>query len=151
MAENCLTYLSPDTFTGLPLLDTINLKGNNLREIDPSVFRDGMDRLAHIILADNQLSSIPYLALSSLSMLKTLDLSYNKINRMYPTTESGTINIQLNVRMSLDLLSLEYNQITNLERGAFQYFSVLNKTYLDGNHLNHIEVLIPTLYAISLL
>lgn len=139
LADNSISHLSPDTFTGLPLLDTINLRGNNLKEIDASVFRDGMDRLSHIILSDNQLSSIPYLALSPLKKLKTLDLSYNRISRMFPTMESGNVTIQLDVRMSLDVLRLDYNQIHVLESMAFQYFNMLNETYLDGNPINLLE------------
>lgn len=140
LADNSITHIPPDTFTGLPALETLNLKGNNLRDIDPSIFREGMDRLAHIIFADNLLSSIPYLALSSLKMLKTLDLSYNRISRMSPTMESGNIKIQLDVRLSLDMLKLDYNQLIALEASDFQYFNVLNKTYLDGNPLRSIEV-----------
>ncbi|KAK4882835.1 hypothetical protein RN001_006154 [Aquatica leii] len=139
LAENSIAYLAPDTFTGLPHLDTINLKGNNLRDIDPSVFREGMDKLAHIILADNQLSSIPYLALSPLKVLRTLDLSYNRINRMFPTMESGAINIQIDVRMSLDFFDLSFNQLEVLESSSFQYFNTINKTHIDGNPLFLIE------------
>ncbi|KAF5276013.1 hypothetical protein FQA39_LY00809 [Lamprigera yunnana] len=135
LAENSIAFLAPDTFTGLPFLDTINLKGNNLRDIDPSVFRDGMDKLTHVILADNQLSSIPYLAMSPLRMLKTLDLSYNRIKRMFPTMESGALDIQIEVRLSLDQFDLSYNQLEILEPNSFQYFSTINKTYLDGNPL----------------
>lgn len=139
LAENSIAYLAPDTFTGLPYLDRINLRGNNLRDIDPSVFREGMNKLAHVDLADNLLSSIPYLALSPLTMLKTLDLSYNRITRMFPTMESGAINIQIDVRMSLDELNLAYNQLSVLESSSFQYFNTINETYLDGNPLSIIE------------
>lgn len=139
LAENSIAYLAPDAFTGLPYLDKIDLHGNNLRDIDPSVFREGMNKLAHVILADNLLSSIPYLALSPLTMLKTLDLSYNRITRMFPTMESGAINIQIDVRMSLDKLNLAYNQLSVLESSSFQYFNSINVTYLDGNPLSTIE------------
>lgn len=121
------------------MLDTIDLRGNNLREIDPSVFRDGMGRLAHLILADNQLSSIPYQALQPLRILKTLDLSYNRINKMSPVTDPG-VNINLNFQLNLDILRLEYNQLTVLESMAFMYFNVVNKTYLDGNPISDLEV-----------
>ncbi|ENN73887.1 hypothetical protein YQE_09515, partial [Dendroctonus ponderosae] len=51
------------------------------------IFRDGMGHLAHLLLGDNQLSAIPYQALQPLRTLKTLDLSYNHINKMSPVSE----------------------------------------------------------------
>jgi Leucine-rich repeat (LRR) protein len=140
MSDNSLTHLPTDSFSGLPMVETIDLEGNNLKEIDPSVFRDGMGKLANLILADNQLSSIPYQALSYLTALRTLDLSCNKINKMQPAMEVGVQNVNYNFQFNLDLLRLEYNQITALEAASFQYFNVLNKTYLDGNPLTIVEV-----------
>ncbi|KAJ8961557.1 hypothetical protein NQ318_014809 [Aromia moschata] len=138
LSENSITHIPIDSFSGLPMVDTIDLSGNNLREIDPSVFRDGMGKLAHLILRDNQLSAIPYQALQPLRTLKTLDLSYNRINKMSPSTDPG-ININLNFQLNLDTLRLDYNQLTVLEPVSFQYFDVVNKTYLDGNPLQILE------------
>ncbi|XP_066248274.1 chaoptin [Euwallacea similis] len=138
LAENSINQLPLDAFQGLPMLDTVDLRGNNLREIDPAVFRDGMGRLAHLILSDNQLSAVPYQALQPLKSLKTLDLSYNRINKLAPSSEPG-VNINLNFQLNLDLLKLDYNQLTILEAASFNNFNVLNKTYLDGNPLAAIE------------
>jgi hypothetical protein len=44
MSDNSLTHLPTDSFSGLPMVETIDLEGNNLKEIDPSVFRDGMGK-----------------------------------------------------------------------------------------------------------
>lgn len=121
------------------MVETIDLRGNNLREIDPSVFRDGMKRLAHLLLSDNQLSAIPYQALQPLMTLKTLDLSYNRINKMEPVTDTGAI-LTLNFQLNLDVFRLDYNLLTTLQPASFQYFNVVNKTYLDGNPLSSIEV-----------
>lgn len=140
LADNSITVLPSESFTGLPYLETIDLRGNDLREIDPSIFRDGMGKLQHLILADNQLSVIPYQALQPLRVLKTLDLSYNRINKMAPPTEPG-VTISLNFQLNLDTLRLEYNQLKFLESVSFQYFNVLNHTYLDGNPLSRIEVI----------
>lgn len=139
LADNSITHIPSDSFSGLPYLDTIDLRGNHLRDIDSTVFRDGMGKLAHLILADNQLSVVPYQALQPLRILKTLDLSYNRINKMSPANEPG-VNINLNFQLNLDVLRLDYNQLTILEPVSFQYFNILNKTYLDGNPLTSIEV-----------
>lgn len=45
------------------------------------------------------------------------------------------------LQMSLDILRLDYNQISMLVPGAFQHFRKINKTYLDGNPLTVIQVL----------
>ncbi|CAG9859084.1 unnamed protein product [Phyllotreta striolata] len=134
LANNQISHLPVDACSGLPNLETIDLSGNNLREIDPSVFRDGMGKLAHLIFADNQLSTIPYQALQPLRVLKTLDLSYNRINKMEPGA-----NINVNYQLNLDTFKLEFNRLTVLEPVAFQYFNVLNKTYLDGNPITTME------------
>ncbi|XP_017770923.1 PREDICTED: chaoptin isoform X2 [Nicrophorus vespilloides] len=137
LSDNCINHLPTDAFSGLPILDTIDLRGNHLRRIDPSVFRDGMGKLANLILADNQLSAIPYQALQPLKMLKTLDISYNCINKIQPELTSETQNF--NYMMNLNTLRLDYNDITIIQSGAFQYFDVLNKTYLNGNPLDTVE------------
>lgn len=139
LADNSITHLTADAFMGLPHLVTINLKGNNLRQIDPNVFRDGMDKLANLILADNQLSSIPYQALAPLKALRTVDLSYNLIKQVQPETEMSGLEL-LSEKLHLDILMLDYNQIKNLVSGSFQNFAVVNKTYLDGNQLSSIKV-----------
>ncbi|XP_060524010.1 chaoptin isoform X2 [Cylas formicarius] len=138
LAENSITHIPIDAFAGLPLLETIDLRGNNLRELDPSVFRDGMGKLAYLLLGNNQLSAIPYQALQPLRTLKTLDLSHNRVNKMSPATEPG-IKINLNFQLNLDVLRIDYNQLKILEPLSFQYFNVLNKTYLDGNPISVIE------------
>lgn len=60
-----------------------------------------MGKLSHLLLGDNQLSAIPYQALQPLRTLKTLDLSYNKINKMTPSSEPGTkVNLNFQVGSS---------------------------------------------------
>lgn len=137
LADNSLIHLPPDAFAGLPHLDTLDLTGNHLREIDPSVFREGMGRLAHLILADNELTKIPYQALASLSALRNLDLSYNQIEQVEPMDVSQALNF----KMQLNVLKLDYNEIRILIPAAFQNFDVVNITYLDGNILTAVQVL----------
>lgn len=148
LAENSITHIPIDSFSGLPMLDTIDLRGNNLREIDPNIFRDGMGRLAHLILADNQLTSIPYQALQPLRVLKTLDLSYNQINRMEPPSGPG-IQINFNFQLNLNIFRMDYNQLAVLEPVSFQYFNIVNKTYLDGNPISAVEVIFKQLSLFS--
>lgn len=49
LAENSVANLPLDAFTGLPLLETLDLRGNHLAIVDGGVFRDGMSRLNKVI------------------------------------------------------------------------------------------------------
>lgn len=138
LGRNSIDKLPADAFVGLAYLEVLDLRENNLKEIDPSVFRDGLAHLTHFYLNDNQLMYIPYAQLSSLKRMKVLDLSYNRITKMiHPQTEAETRGIQ----MSLDVLRLDYNQIESLLPGSFQHFYKVNKTYMNGNPLTYIEVM----------
>lgn len=140
LGRNAIDKLPADAFAGLTYLDMLDLRDNNLKEIDPSVFRDGMAHLIHLYLNGNQLTHIPYAQLSSLKRMKVLDLSYNRISKMLnPQLESEIKGLQ----MSLDILRLDHNQIETLMSGDFQHFLKVNKTYLDGNPLTMIEVRFP--------
>lgn len=137
LGRNAIDRLPADAFAGLTYLDMLDLRDNNLKEIDPSVFRDGMAHLVHLYLNGNQLTHIPYSQLSALKRMKVLDLSFNRISRMLNTQQEPKIR---GLQMSLDTLRLDYNQIGILMPGDFQHFFKVNKTYLDGNPLYMVEV-----------
>lgn len=137
MGRNSIDKLPADAFAGLAYLEYLDLRENSLKDIDPSVFRDGMAHLTQLYLNDNQLNSIPYNQLSSLKRMRVLDLSYNRISKMiHPQMESEIRG----VHMSLDVLRLDYNQIDSLHPGSFQHFQKVNRTYLNGNPIMTIEV-----------
>lgn len=137
LGRNAIEKLPADAFAGLSSLEILDLRENTLKEIDASVFRDGMAKLTHLYLNDNQLVYIPYAQLSSLKRMKVLDLSYNRISKMlHPLQEPELRGVQ----MSLDILRLDYNQIATLMPTDFQHFYKVNKTYLNGNPLAVIEV-----------
>jgi hypothetical protein len=138
LARNTIGKLPADAFAGLTYLQVLDLRRNSLTEIDPSVFRDGMAHLTHLYLNDNQLTHLPYAQLSSLKRMKVLDLSYNRISRMLQSPQETEVGD--NVRLSLDVLQLDYNQIENLAPGDFQHFLRVNRTHLSGNPLTVIEV-----------
>ncbi|XP_055678153.1 chaoptin-like [Lutzomyia longipalpis] len=135
LSENSIAHLPMDSFSGLPFLHTLDLSGNNLREIDPNVFRDGMDKLTRVLLSNNLLTSIPYGQVSTLRSLRVLDLSHNQISTMNLAENEYSAGI----RLSLDALHLEYNTFEMLQTGSFQFFDVVNQTFLDGNPLQFIN------------
>ena len=144
LGRNAIDKLPADAFAGLTYLDMLDLRENNLKEIDPSVFRDGMAHLIYLYLNGNQLTHIPYAQLSSLKRMKLLDLSYNRISKMLNPQQEPEIR---GLQMSLDILRLDYNQIETLMSGDFQHFYKVNRTHLDGNPLTMIEVRFPRYFA----
>lgn len=137
LGRNAIEKLPADAFAGLTYLEILDLRENNLKEIDPSVFRDGMAHLTYLYLNDNQLTHVPYAQLSLLKRMKVLDLSYNRISEMLQTQQETENRA---VQMSLDILRLDCNQIESLAHDDFQHFFKINHTYLSGNPLTIIEV-----------
>ncbi|XP_023941108.2 chaoptin isoform X5 [Bicyclus anynana] len=133
LADNSIASLPLDAFSGLPMLETLDLHGNHLSVIDSGVFRDGMSRLSKLLLGDNQLTLIPYEELSPLRQLRVLDLSNNLIKQIPPAHDLN------GVKLSLDVLKLDENNIRIILPGSFKHFNVLNTTTLDGNPINSIR------------
>lgn len=50
LADNSISTLPLDAFSGLLVLETLDLHGNHLSVIDSGVFRDGMSRLSKVRL-----------------------------------------------------------------------------------------------------
>lgn len=86
LSKNLLNKLPPDAFSSLPQLKTIDLSGNNIAQIDPTIFRDGMISLENLILSDNILTEIPYQQVATLKQLRLLDLSHNLIHHIVQPT-----------------------------------------------------------------
>ncbi|XP_077286802.1 leucine rich repeat containing G protein-coupled receptor chaoptin [Arctopsyche grandis] len=133
LSDNSISHLPSNAFSLLPKLVTLDLRGNHLSQIDPSVFRYGMERLTKLILSDNQLPFIPYEELAPLKQLRHLDLAKNLISTVLPMVSLPGI------RLSLDVLRLDYNLIESLMPTSFQYFTEVNTTVLDGNPIRFIR------------
>lgn len=134
LADNSFNTVTGEAFQGLPNLVTLDLSSNNLHEISPDVFREQMNSLTRVILADNLLSEIPYRQVSMLKALKHLDLSKNQITSMKIFHDDQPVDVKL----SLQQLHLEHNQIYRLTTAAFQYFLSINQTFLDFNPIHQI-------------
>jgi Leucine-rich repeat (LRR) protein len=135
LADNSINTLTMEDFQGLPNLVTLDLSSNNLHEISPDVFREQMNSLSKVILADNLLTEIPYVQVSMLKVLKHLDLSKNQITSFKIFHDDQP----LNVKLSLEQLHLEHNQIYRLTSASFQYFLSINQTFLDFNPIHQIS------------
>jgi Leucine-rich repeat (LRR) protein len=135
LADNAISHLSIEAFQGLPNLNTLDLSSNNLHEILPDVFREQMNSLVKVIFADNLLTEIPYIPLSMLKSLKYLDISQNMITGFQSKAEAP----QQNIKLTLEQLHLEYNQIHVIQPASFQNFLLINQTFLDFNPIHIIS------------
>lgn len=138
LADNSIVHIPIDAFHGLPHLNTLDLSSNNLHEITPDVFREQMNSLVKVNFADNLLKEIPYLPLSNLKALRHLDLSSNRITG-FQLEVLDQPQQKFNIKLSLDQLHLEHNEINVIQPGSFQYFLVVNQTFLDFNPIHIIS------------
>lgn len=136
LADNSITYIPIDAFHGLPHLTTLDLSSNNLHEITPDVFREQMNSLVKVNFADNLLREIPYAPLAMLKALRYLDLSSNRISGFKALDDTPE---PINVKLALDTLHLEHNEIIIIQPASFQYFLTVNRTFLDFNPLQVIS------------
>lgn len=83
-----------------------------------------------LLLSNNVLIEVPYMAISPLKSLRVLDLS-NNVVKSIRRENSSTIAPKL----ILDRLHLEFNHIEEIPTASFANFDVVNITYLDGNPL----------------
>ena len=94
-------------------------------------FQNGVPVLASLHLTHNLLGKIPFMAISSMKSLKNLDLSNNRIE----TIEDSFSKIKL----KLDKLNLDENNIQIITKTSFQNFKWINHTSLRNNPLHTIQ------------
>ncbi|XP_059479026.1 chaoptin [Neocloeon triangulifer] len=151
LADNSISSLPPGAFSELSRLETLDMRGNALQNLDAAALPP---RIQHLSLADNLLSSMPIAALKT--GLRSLDLSKNRLTKVYPEEEDDEADLDPTVasgsaqggrkntntinypKISLDVLRLEYNFISELPEASFRAFTSVNFTFLDGNPINTI-------------
>ena len=94
-------------------------------------FQNGVPVLSQLDLANNLLGKIPFMAISSMKSLKTLDLSNNRIENI----EDGFSKIKL----KLDKLILNENSINVITKNSFQNFKWINFTSLRNNPIHTVQ------------
>ena len=109
----------------------LDLSRNNIINIHSMAFQNGVPVLASLHLTHNLLGKIPFMAISSMKSLKNLDLSNNRIE----TIEDSFSKIKL----KLDKLNLDENNIQIITKTSFQNFKWINHTSLRNNPLHTIQ------------
>ncbi len=119
-----LTSVSSGAFPGLPALEYLGLSSAKLTAV-PSEAISGLSSLQSLSLAGNQITDVPAGAFSGLSALEYIHLSHNQI----ATLDSGAFS----VTPELVRLELQNNRLTALPDGVFAGLSRLYFLYLNDN------------------
>lgn len=131
LAGNSLTHIHLDTFKDFDLLHTLDLSSNMIITIHDMAFQQESNQLRHINLANNQLMKIPFAALANLKYLQTLNLMNNRIHAIFDSL--------FQIKLSLDELNLNNNEIRSLLPLSFKNFNFINRTFLTGNPIEIIN------------
>ncbi|XP_052826579.1 insulin-like growth factor-binding protein complex acid labile subunit [Octopus bimaculoides] len=125
LSFNRLTTLDGQSFTQLFKLSEIDLTGNDfteMQEIPSDVFKDQEASLHKLILSNTFISTIPTEAIQNLQELKTLNISYNKINELNNNTQPF-LGLKLQVLdISGNNIPLEATLLNGLENTLFKLF-----------------------------
>ncbi|KAJ7392015.1 hypothetical protein OS493_014951 [Desmophyllum pertusum] len=152
LSFNNIEDLSTHEFRGF--LDKITLKGNGVKVIGPSSFRNlkgiqvidlsknmlnylpwqlfqGQNSLLELRLDHNNISVIPSDIFKDLTRIKRIDLNHNKLSHI-PKELFNTLN-------NVEILHLENNEITRMDDEAFIIkSSSLRRIYLQNNKISRI-------------
>ena len=126
LSGNLLTELPPTIFDGLRALYSLDLSNNSLTELPPAIF-DGLRALSTLRLHDNRLTALPAGAFSSLTDLGFLSLNNNLLTELPPAIFDGL--------GALNILRLHGNRLTALPAGVFTGLAALSVLYLNSNSL----------------
>uniref|UniRef100_A0A8D2BBS4 Leucine rich repeats and immunoglobulin like domains 1 n=1 Tax=Sus scrofa TaxID=9823 RepID=A0A8D2BBS4_PIG len=108
---------------------SLNLSYNKLSEIDPAGFED-LPNLQEVYLSNNELAAIPSLGPAS-SHIVSLFLQHNRIRSV-----EGS---QLKAYLSLEVLDLSSNNITEIRSTCFPHGLPLKELNLASNRISTLE------------
>ncbi|XP_013419186.1 leucine-rich repeat neuronal protein 3 [Lingula anatina] len=126
LANNKLTSLSRDSFSGLHNLNKLFLSNNALQQIEPETL-DELSSLRSLFLQENRLTSLNPQWFSNLPYLDELTLSANQL-RVLPDGVFRPLR-------KLTKLSLNSNNINQLTQAAIHGIENLEFLYFDNNNL----------------
>lgn len=99
--NNCmLDTVRKDMLTGLPKLETLELRGNRISNIALHTF-DGNHHLSILLLDFNRLTTFPLYALNRMPLLKTLCLDNNPLLPSYNNTMLAKLYVKKGLRDSM--------------------------------------------------
>lgn len=109
-----------------PALRILNLAGNPIKRLNVTTFK-GLSDLKYLKLNHTQLSHFEFGTFEQLENLTHLDLAYNQLN---------TLNFTPEKFKNLEMLNLEGNDLTEMDRVSPINFPKLNKFGVSRNRLS---------------
>lgn len=151
------TELIENTFANLTELRKLDLSYNTLSTINERAF-NGLYKLKHLFLFQNKITIIHKNVFKDLTNLKILDLRFNSIEQLVPETFSSltkleelfllenwlqkfNFNLVSPMRYTLQKLSIDYNQLTELEISNNLHFTALTELSIGGNKFDCCQLL----------
>ncbi|CAH2306326.1 leucine-rich repeat-containing 15-like, partial [Pelobates cultripes] len=154
LAHNNIWKVETGTWVGLQSIQSLNLNGNRIRELNTS-FSWGLDSLTHLFISHNQLHTLQGLSFQHLRSLEILDLQGNLISSIQsgslrPLTQLRHLQLQNNLLQSLqnndfsvlqnlEFLDLSGNLIQDLPPWVFTPLHSLIFLNLQNNRLRHLR------------
>ncbi|KAM3876622.1 leucine-rich repeat-containing G-protein coupled receptor 4 [Diretmus argenteus] len=125
--DNPLSFVGASAFQNLSDLHSLMLRGASMMQDFPIL--TWTNNLESLTLSGTKISSIPADVCEDLKLLRTLDLSYNEIKEL-PSFQ-GCLNLQE--------ISMQHNQIQQIDRDTFQGLSALRLLDLGRNEIRVIH------------
>ena len=121
-----LANVDPDLFERIPLLETLDVDGGRLERLD------GIASLTKLRRLSVHMNQLTHLSLDGVAMLETIDLSYNRLQRL----SAGWLGDGGGAAAGdVQLLNLSHNELESIERGSISHMSVISTLDLSHNRL----------------
>lgn len=126
---NNITEIPTEIFELFPNLQSLSLTAR-IKTVHKTDLQNA-HKLQNLLLANNELESIPALVFSAADNLEKLDLSFNRIHEIQDNAFAGS--------NKLKYLYLQRNALTKITRNAFSGLPKLRSLILDHNEIEEIE------------
>lgn len=157
--DNLIRRIEKSAFFNLDSLISIELEGNTIEQIDDEAFQN-LPNIQYISLSYNRLTTLNLEAFDQVGRLSTLkiDVDHNEIQNLtsnftssHSSSNIKSINLSHNnisylesnyfdpIRLSITLLDLSHNCLSNLTNFAFVDMTHLQTLILSNNLINLIQ------------
>ena len=144
-SNNLFTSISHDAFSGLSLLQRVDISNNQLTSIWDDMF-SGLSNMDELSIAGNQIANLSDTLFNGLSKVNRLNIDNNQLTNLSDNIFNGL--------SGLTVLNMGHNQFTNLSSNLFSGLSNILSININNNLLTSIPSTIfaklPTLEYINI-
>ncbi|KAF7283031.1 hypothetical protein GWI33_001562 [Rhynchophorus ferrugineus] len=130
LSDNLIKSVYPGTFNGTKKITKINLSRNKISILSDKGFAELM-HLRQLLVSHNSIEAVADTAFEGVYNLEELDLSYNRI---------GNISSKLSNLTSLQVLNLNNNKLTRIDRWDLYNLTKLTSLDLSNNYLTQFSL-----------